>query len=157
MRVKKTGLERVKAELEKLEIPYELQELPQSTRTAKDAAHAVQCTVGQIVKSLVFTNAEGQPFLILTSGSNQVNEGLVGRTLGGKIQFAKADVVREQTGFSIGGVSPYGLIKKIPIYIDRDLTQYQQVWAAAGSSHAVVRISPQDLVETTSGILISVH
>ena len=157
MRAKKTGVERVKAALEKLEIPFQLQELPQSTRTAKDAAHAVQCSVEQIVKSLVFTTAEGQPLLILTSGSNQVKEGLVGRTLGGKIQFAKADVVREQTGFSIGGVSPYGLIKQIPIYIDRDLTQYQQVWAAAGSSHAVVRISPQDLVKTTGGIVISVH
>lgn len=157
MRVKKTGVERVKAALEVLEIPFQLQELPQSTRTALDAAQAVQCTVGQIVKSLVFTTGEGQPILILTSGSNQVDEGLVGRTLGGKIQFAKADVVRERTGFSIGGVSPYGLIEQIPIYIDRDLTQYQQVWAAAGSSHAVVRLSPQDLVETTSGILISVH
>ena len=110
MRAKKTGVEQVKAALDKLEIPFQLQELPQSTRTALDAAQAVQCTVGQIVKSLVFTTGEGQPLLILTSGSNQVNEGLVGRTLGGKIQLAKADVVRERTGFSIGCIdsSPGG-------------------------------------------------
>jgi Cys-tRNA(Pro) deacylase len=153
----KASVERVKTALERLNISFDLQELPQSTRTAEEAALAVMCRVGQIVKSLIFLNAEGQPLLILTSGANQVDEKLVSQSLGGKIHFASAEIVREETGFSIGGVSPYGLKKQIPIYIDRDLLNFQHVWSAAGSPHAVVRISPADLVETTQGTVISVH
>lgn len=157
MSKKNFSVERVKSALEELDIPIRLQELPQSTRTAVEAAEAVQSSVGQIVKSLVFITVEDQPLLILTSGSNKVDEEFVSRDLGQKIRFASADIVRQQTGFAIGGVSPFGLKKEIPIYIDRDLMEYEQVWAAAGSSHAVFCISPQDLVETTGGLLISVH
>ncbi len=157
MSKKKSSVERVKAALEKLDISVDFQELPQSTRTAVEAANAVQSDVGQIVKSLVFINANDQPLLILTSGSNQVNEKLVSKSLGYKIHFANADIVRQQTGFAIGGVSPIGLRNKIPIYIDKDLLQYPLLWAAAGSSHAVFSISPQDLVDTTHGKVISVH
>ena len=157
MSKKNASVKRVKAVLEKLGIPIELQELPQSTRTAVEAAQAVQSSVGQIVKSLVFISTTNQPLLILTSGSNQVDEDLVSGALGEKIQFANAETVRQQTGFAIGGVSPYGLKKEIPIYIDRDLLQHELVWAAAGSSHAVFSISPQNLVETTGGMVISVH
>ena len=157
MSKKKSSVERVKAALEELDIPVHIQELPQSTRTALEAAQAVQSNVGQIVKSLVFTNAKDQPLLILTSGSNHVDEKHVTKTLGYEIHFADADIVRQETGFAIGGVSPYGLKKKLPIYIDRDLLKHQLVWAAAGSSHAVFSISPQDLIDTTKGIVITVH
>jgi Cys-tRNA(Pro) deacylase len=157
MSKKKSSTDRVKTALAALDIPVQFQELPQSTRTAVQAAQAVQSNVGQIVKSLVFINEANQPLLILTSGSNQVDEELVSTTLGHKIRFANADFVRQQTGFAIGGVSPYGLKKEIPIYIDRDLLQHQVIWAAAGSSHAVFSISPQDLVTTTEGKVISVH
>lgn len=154
---KNSSVERVRAVLEKLDIPIQIQELPHSTRTAVEAAEAVKGTVGQIVKSLVFKTPEGQPVLILTSGSNQVDEKYVGSLLGRKIYFADAEYVRVQTGFAIGGVSPYGLKKEIPIYIDRDLIQYELVWAAAGSSHAVFSMSPHDLVGTTQGEVIAVH
>lgn len=154
---KNSSVERVKAVLEKLEIPIQVQELPHSTRTALEAADAVKSAVGQIVKSLVFKTPEGQPVLILTSGSNQVDEKYVGSLLGRKIRFADAEYVRAQTGFAIGGVSPYGLKKEIPIYIDRDLIQYELIWAAAGSSHAVFSISPPDLIGTTQGEVIAVH
>ena len=157
MSKKNFSVERVKAALKELAIPIQLQELPQSTRTAVEAAEAVQSSVGQIVKSLVFITPDDQPLLILTSGSNKVDEEFVSSSLGQEIRFANADIVRQQTGFAIGGVSPYGLKKKIPIYIDRDLLAYEQVWAAAGSSHAVFCISPQDLVKTTAGVVISVH
>lgn len=156
MSKKKSSVERVRAALDELGIPYNLQELPHSTKTAGEAAQAVQSSVGQIVKSLVFLTAENQPFLILTSGSNQVDEEHVSLSLG-KIHFASPEIVRQYTGFSIGGVSPFGLKNQIPIYIDRDLLDYSQVWSAAGSSHAVVRISSQDLVEATNGKVISVH
>lgn len=152
-----SSVERVKAALDKLNIPIQFQELPHSTRTAVEAAEAVQSSVGQIVKSLVFIIGDDRPLLILTSGSNQVNEDHISRMLGDKIRFANADVVRKQTGFAIGGVSPYGLKREIPIFIDRDLLQHDLVWAAAGSSHAVFSISPHDLVETTGGEVISVQ
>lgn len=157
MSEKKSSVQRVKEVLENLAIPIQFQELPQSTRTAVEAAQAVQSSVGQIVKSLVFIAGSDQPILILTSGANQVDEKLVGSLLGERIHFADADTVRQQTGFAIGGVSPYGLKKQIPIFIDRDLLQYQLIWAAAGSSHAVFSIAPPDLVATTGGEVISVQ
>ena len=157
MNKKASSVERVKAALDKLNIPIQFQELPLSTRTALEAAEAVQSSVGQIVKSLVFIIGDDRPLLILTSGSNQVDEDHISRMLGDKIHFANADVVRKQTGFAIGGVSPYGLKREIPILIDRDLLQHDRVWAAAGSSHAVFSISPRDLVETTGGEVISVQ
>lgn len=150
-------MKRVQAALKMLDIPVQITELPHSTRTAAEAARAVQSSVGQIVKSLVFITGNDQPLLILTSGSNQVDEKLVSRTLGEKINFATADIVRQHTGFAIGGVSPFGLKYQIPIYIDRDLLEHQIVWAAAGSSHALFSISPHDLVDTTNGKVISVH
>lgn len=157
MSKKNSSVERVKGVLDTLGISSQVQELPHSTRTAVEAAQAVGSKVAQIVKSLVFISAEEIPILILTSGSNQVNEKHVGKQIGEKIRFADAAFVREQTGFAIGGVSPYGLTKEIPIYIDRDLLQHDLVWAAAGSSHAVFSINPQDLVETTQASVISVH
>ncbi|HDD61598.1 MAG TPA: YbaK/EbsC family protein [Chloroflexi bacterium] len=153
-----SSTQRVKDALEKLGIPVTVQKLPDSTRTAKEAAAAAKCQVGQIVKSLVFQTANSQkPILILTSGANHVNEKLVGAQLGEDIQFASPDFVREETGFAIGGVSPYGLIKEIPIYIDRDLLDHSLIWAAAGSHHTIFSIQPQTLVSTTGCQVISVH
>jgi len=153
----RNSTQRVKDDLEKLGITATVQELPDSTRTAQEAATAAKCQVAQIVKSLVFqTKDNKKPVLILTSGANKVDEKLVGELLGEEIQFAPADFVREETGFAIGGVSPYGLIKEIPIYIDRDLLDHSIIWAAAGSHHAVFSIHPQTLVATTGCQVISV-
>jgi prolyl-tRNA editing enzyme YbaK/EbsC (Cys-tRNA(Pro) deacylase) len=158
MAKKNSSVERVEEVLRSLDIPVTVQELPDSTRTAKEAAAAVDCQVSQIVKSLVFiTKKQQNPILILTSGANKVDEGLVSAYLGEDIQFASADLVREETGFAIGGVSPYGLKKEIPIYIDRDLLDHSLIWAAAGSHHAVFSIKPQILVKTTGGRVIPVH
>jgi len=153
-----SSTQRVKDALEKLGIPVTVQELPDSTRTAVEAAAAAKCQVGQIVKSLIFqTVTRQEPVLILTSGANKVDEKLVGAQLGEPIQFAPPNFVREETGFAIGGVSPYGLIKEIPIYIDRDLLDHSIIWAAAGSHHAVFSIQPQTLIDTTGAKVISVH
>ncbi len=154
---KNSSVERVKKALEDLDLPYQVQELPRSTRTAVEAAAAVNSNVGQIVKSLVFQTAQKEPLLILTSGSNQVDEKMVSDTIGTQIRFADADFVRQQTGFAIGGVSPYGLANEIPIYIDRDLLQYPVIWAAAGSSHAVFSIKPTDLLNSTGAQIIDVQ
>ena len=154
----KSSVQRVIDTLTGLDIHSQVKELPDSTRTAQEAANAVDCHLGQIVKSLVFqTKSSLKPILILTSGENQVNENMVGELLGEEIKFAPARFVREQTGFAIGGVSPYGLIKEIPIFIDEDLLKYEVIWAAAGSHNAVFSIAPQQLVTTTGARVISVQ
>lgn len=153
-----SSTQRVEDTLKALGIPVIVQKLPDSTRTAGEAAAAAKCQVGQIVKSLVFQTKESQePVLILTSGDNQVNEKIAGKQIGKEILFASPEFVREQTGFAIGGVSPYGLIKEIPIYIDRDLLDHSVIWVAAGSHHAVISIQPDMLLSTTSCQIISVH
>ncbi len=153
-----SSTQRVKDAIKSHGIPVTVQELPDSTRTAIGAAAAAKCQVSQIVKSLVFQTVISQkPILILTSGANKVDEKLVGDQIGEEIQFAPPDFVREETGFAIGGVSPYGLIKEIPIYIDQDLLDHSIIWAAAGSHHAVFSIQPQTLIRTTGCQIISIH
>lgn len=155
---KYSSVQRVEYALKSQNIPTNILNLPNSTRTAKEAASAVNCIVGQIVKSLVFQSViSQQPILILTSGSNQVDEKLVGSQIGEQIQFAPAEFVREKTGFAIGGVSPVGLKKEFPIYFDQDLLQYELIWAAAGSHQAVFSIQPQVLVNSTGAIIIAVQ
>ncbi|MCJ7715000.1 MAG: YbaK/EbsC family protein [Anaerolineales bacterium] len=158
MNINKSSVQRVLDELESLNLPTHFIELPQSTRTAKEAAEAVNCHVSQIVKSLVFqTSVTNKAVLILTSGSNQVDEVVVGSAVGEKIKFASVEFVRDMTGFANGGVSPLGLKEKITTFIDEDLLQHALIWAAAGSHHAVFSISPEDLVNATGAEVIAVH
>ena len=158
MEEKISGVQRVTAALKELNISVEIKELPHSTKTAIEAAAAVDCQVGQIVKSLIFQTINNRkPILVLTSGSNHVDEIHVGELIGEEIKFASARFVREQTGFAIGGVSPFGLKNEIPTYIDEDLLGYKVIWAAAGSHNAVFSIAPQELTSITSGLVISVH
>jgi prolyl-tRNA editing enzyme YbaK/EbsC (Cys-tRNA(Pro) deacylase) len=155
---KNSSVQRVQKALDSLNVPAQIKELPSSTRTAREAADAVGCQVGQIVKSLVFRGVESQqPYIILTSGSNKVDEKTVAKVLGETIKFASAVFVREETGFAIGGVSPFGLKQDLQTYIDQDLLIFSELWAAAGSPNAVFRIQPDVLVEKTGGIVIPVH
>jgi len=154
---KKSSVQRVLDKLENLNLPTQFKDLPQSTRTAREAAAAVNCHVGQIVKSLVFqTKSTQKPILVLTSGSDQVNEAAVGAVIGEEINFASAEFVREVTDFAIGGVSPFGLKGEITTYIDEDLLQHPVIWAAAGSHNAVFSICPEDLVNVINGKVITV-
>jgi prolyl-tRNA editing enzyme YbaK/EbsC (Cys-tRNA(Pro) deacylase) len=136
-------------------------ELEVSTRTAVEAAEAAGCEVGQIVKSLVFqlevAGIETQkPVLVLVSGTNRVHEKRLGRLLGGMLVRADADTVHEISGFAIGGIPPIGHKTPIQTYIDEDLLQYSEIWAAAGTSNAVFNISPQQLVTITQGQVVCV-
>lgn len=132
-------------------------ELPASTRTALEAAQAVGCQVGQIVKSLVFrTKRSGRAVLVITSGANRVHEPLIEAVLGEPLGKADADFVRQQTGFAIGGVPPLGHEQPLLTFIDQDLLQYTQVWAAAGTPHAVFRLNPRDLPGLTGGQVLRV-
>jgi prolyl-tRNA editing enzyme YbaK/EbsC (Cys-tRNA(Pro) deacylase) len=122
-------------------------EFPAGTRTADDAAAAIGCDIGQIIKSLVFREGDGgAAVLVLCSGSNRVD------TVGLGLVKADADFVREVTGYPIGGVPPWGwATAPTRTVIDRDLLSYDVIWAAAGTPHRVFPVSPSDLVARTGG------
>jgi prolyl-tRNA editing enzyme YbaK/EbsC (Cys-tRNA(Pro) deacylase) len=127
-------------------------ELPASTRTAEEAARAIGCQVGQIAKSLIFkTERTHHPVLIIASGQNRVDEGIFTGYLGEKLEMADANYVKEQTGYVIGGVPPVGLLRPMKTFIDEYLLQYGEIWAAAGTPHAIFRLTPEELVQMTSG------
>ncbi|MBW1713793.1 MAG: YbaK/EbsC family protein [Deltaproteobacteria bacterium] len=135
----------------------EVKELPDSTRTAQEAAQAVGCQVDQIAKSIVFRSLQtDRPVLVVTSGSNRVDEKKIGALLGEAIGQANADFVRQQTGYAIGGVAPVGHLEKVVVFIDQDLLQYDRIWAAAGTPHAVFQLTPAVLVEVTGGQVAAV-
>jgi prolyl-tRNA editing enzyme YbaK/EbsC (Cys-tRNA(Pro) deacylase) len=132
-------------------------ELPDSTRTAVEAAQAVGCQLGQIVKSLVFKAKHSErPVLVIASGANRVDEMIIEGFIGEPLGKADADFVRQRTGFVIGGVPPVGHAGPIKTFIDQDLLQYDEVWAAAGTPHAVFRLDPADLERMTGGKVIRV-
>ena len=149
--------QKVQAAISNAGLPARVIELPHSTRTAEEAARAVGCAVGQIVKSLVFRRADsGAPLLVLASGSNRVDEDRIGATVGSPIQRADADFVREATGFAIGGVPPLGHAQSIEILIDSDLLQFPVVWAAAGTPHAVFAVDPAKLAAAIGARAVAV-
>jgi prolyl-tRNA editing enzyme YbaK/EbsC (Cys-tRNA(Pro) deacylase) len=125
-------------------------ELPDSARTAEEAAAAVGCPVGAIVKSLVFRGeASGGLWLILASGSNRVHEKRLGRLLGDPLVRADADAVRAATGYAIGGVPPLAHATALPAVMDEALLGYEAVWAAAGTPRCVFRAAPQEIAQMT--------
>lgn len=134
----------------------EVRRYPAGTRTAADAATAIGCHVGQIVKSLVFV-ADDRPVLVLTSGSNRVDPDRVASLLGADaVTKADADVVRAATGFAIGGTPPFGHPAALPTLVDRDLLAHEQVWAAAGSPDSVFPLDPDDLLARSGGTVADV-
>jgi prolyl-tRNA editing enzyme YbaK/EbsC (Cys-tRNA(Pro) deacylase) len=149
--------QRVQQTLDSLGLPARVVELPSSTRTALEAAAAVGCQVGQIVKSLIFMGATShKPVLVVASGSNRVNEQALAGILGEPIKKADADFVRTHTGYAIGGVPPVGLTTEVITFIDQDLLAFDRVWAAAGTPHAVFELDPQQLAKITGGQIVSV-
>jgi prolyl-tRNA editing enzyme YbaK/EbsC (Cys-tRNA(Pro) deacylase) len=148
---------KVQDALNKYGLSCQVIEMPQSTRTADDAARAVGCQVGQIVKSLVFQGKQShQAILVATSGANRVNEKKIATLISELLSKADADFVREKTGFAIGGVPPVGHTQPIRIFIDEDLMQYDEIWAAAGTPRAVFKLTPRELQKITGGQVVSV-
>jgi prolyl-tRNA editing enzyme YbaK/EbsC (Cys-tRNA(Pro) deacylase) len=128
-----------------------------STRTAEEAAAACGCAVGQIVKSLVFQGkTSGAPILLLVSGANRVNEKGVAAAIGEALKRPDAAYVREVTGYAIGGIPPLGHATALKTFIDRDLLQYETVWAAAGTPESVFRVAPRALATATGATIASV-
>ena len=153
-----SGVQRVQEALDQSGLSLEVVELPQSTRTAQEAADAVGCQLGQIVKSLVFRGSDSEtPYLVLVSGPNRADLERVSQLVGEPIQMGDADFVREVTGFSIGGVAPVGMPEPIQTLIDRDLLQYDTIWAAAGTPRSVFSLSPDDLRQLTAGQVATIR
>jgi prolyl-tRNA editing enzyme YbaK/EbsC (Cys-tRNA(Pro) deacylase) len=145
-----SGVERFLAEAAARDVDVDVREFPQGTRTALDAAQAIGCDVGQIVKSLVFV-ADGTPLLVLTSGANRVDERALARALEvTTLRKATAEEVRQTTGYAIGGTPPFGHQQPLRVICDRDLTAHDEVWAAAGSPSTVFPLPPVLLLEVTS-------
>jgi len=126
---------------------------PEGTKTAADAATAIGVTVGQIVKSLVF-GVDNEIVMALVSGSNQLDEKKLALAAGGaKCARVDADAVREATGYPIGGVPPFGHSTQLRVFVDPDLLQYDEVWAAAGTWHDNFGAAPADIVRVAGGVV----
>jgi prolyl-tRNA editing enzyme YbaK/EbsC (Cys-tRNA(Pro) deacylase) len=144
--------------LKEIGLSGQVVEFEETTRTAADAAVAIGCTLGQIVKSLIFrAQPSGQAVLVLTSGPNRVEEKLVEAIIGEKLGRADADFVRAATGYAIGGVPPFGYQHLQHTYLDEDLLSYEEVWAAAGTPNAVFPLKPTELQQHTRAKAIRVH
>lgn len=148
--------QRIQAALRERGKDLEVVELPQSTRTAAEAAAAIGCTVAQIAKSILFRAADGSPVLVVASGVNRIDEAKVAALLGRPIGKADAAYVRERTGFAIGGIPPLGHAEAIETLVDEDLLELGEIWAAAGTPNAVFRLEPADLAELTGGRITTV-
>jgi prolyl-tRNA editing enzyme YbaK/EbsC (Cys-tRNA(Pro) deacylase) len=146
--------ERVRIAAAERGLDIEIRRFPDGTRTAADAAAAIGCALGQIVKSLIFA-VDGEVVLAYVSGANQLDEKKLAVAADGQsCQRVDADRVREATGFPIGGVPPFGHATKLRVFVDPDLLQYDEVWAAAGTPHDVFGIAPARLVEASGAVTV---
>jgi prolyl-tRNA editing enzyme YbaK/EbsC (Cys-tRNA(Pro) deacylase) len=136
-------------------LDLQITEMADSTHTAHDAANAVGAPVAAIVKSLVFL-ADGEPLLVLVSGTNRVDVDALGQRLGVTLEKADADTVKAATGYSIGGVPPFGHPTSLRCVMDEDFMTSEQLWAAAGNHRAVFPISPERLRELSQATLVRV-
>ncbi|MEU7469390.1 YbaK/EbsC family protein [Streptomyces sp. NPDC044984] len=135
----------------------QVRRFPEATRTAVEAAAAIGCELSQICKSLIFT-ADGVPVLVLMDGASRVDLDRVREELGAaKVTRAKADVVRETTGYAIGGVPPFGHRTRTRVLADRSLLDHTLVWAAAGTPYTVFPMEPKTLIAHAGGNLVDVR
>ncbi|GKV68643.1 cys-tRNA(pro)/cys-tRNA(cys) deacylase [Sporosarcina sp. NCCP-2716] len=135
----------------------QVEQLPDSTRTAQEAADTIGCEVAQIAKSIIFRlKPSDRPVLAVASGVNRVSEQLVEAHVDGKLGKADAAFVNEHTGYVIGGVPPIGHSEPIVTFIDEDLFRFHCIWAAAGHPKAVFQLTPDELAGMTKGKVIRV-
>ena len=145
---------RVVAAGESLGVTVEPRHFPAGAKTAQDAADAIGCAVGQIVKSLIFA-VDGEVVLAYVSGSNQLDESRLAVAAGGeRCERVDANRVREATGFPIGGVPPFGHTTELVVFVDPDLLRYDEVWAAAGTWNDVFPLDPHALVRAGGGTVV---
>lgn len=147
----------VQEKLAELGYTNKVKQLPDSTGTAQEAADAIGCEVFQIAKAIIFRlKKTDEPLLVIASGINRINEKQIEKHLDDKLGKADADYVSKYTGYIIGGVPPLGHKQPITTFIDEDLLQYEDIWAAAGHPKAVFQMTPDELVQMTEGQVIKV-
>jgi prolyl-tRNA editing enzyme YbaK/EbsC (Cys-tRNA(Pro) deacylase) len=151
------SVQKVQDTLKTLGFSNEVVELQATTRTSAEAAQTIGCQVEQIAKSIIFRRKQtDKPVLVIASGPNRVNERRIEKLISEPLGKADANFVRQKTGFVIGGVPPIGHLEKIEIFIDEDLLNYEEIWAAAGTPNAVFKTTPSDLVKMTGGRVVSI-
>lgn len=152
-----SSAQKIQTILNNLAPNFKVVEFSESTRTAQEAADRVGCQLGQIVKSMIFKGkVTNKAILVLTSGSNRVDEKKISKYIGEAIARADPDYVRSKTGFAIGGVPPVGHTQQIETFIDEDLLNFTDVWAAAGTPNAVFNLLSSDLVKISHGKIVNV-
>lgn len=150
------SVERVVRAAAEHDLAIQVRRFPEGTRTAADAARAIGCEIGQIVKSLVFV-ASDQPMVVLVRGDDRVDTDRLAHAVDApSARRAMAREAGDATGFSIGGIPPFGHRRLLPVLVDEGLLQHEVVWAAAGLADAVFAITPGDLVRVASGRVVSI-
>jgi len=153
-----SSAQKVQDELVRLGYSNTVVEHSEPTRTAQEAAERAGCSIGQIVKSLIFRGAgSGKAILVLTSGANRVSERRIAEYAGEAIVRADPEFVRSVTGFAIGGVPPIAHVTAMETYLDEDLLAFDSIWAAAGTPNAIFELSPADLRRMTSGKVVPIR
>ena len=150
------AVERVRAALAEHGLAPEIVWYEVATPTAAAAAEAIGTEVGAIANSLVFA-LDGEPVLVMTSGAHRVDTGFLGRELGGVLERASKELVKEATGQVIGGVAPVGHPAPVRTFVDRALAGYDPLWAAAGHAHTVFPLSYAELLLVTGGVEVDVE
>ena len=157
MRQLSVSAQRVQDALTAAGVPATIVEYDVPARTSAEAAAVLGCTVAQIAKSLVFRASSGTAVLVIASGANRVDERKVAAHVGEGIGKADAAFVRDCTGYAIGGIPPLGHATSLTTLIDRDLLQYDVVYAAGGTPHAMFPLSPGELVRVAGGNVADVR
>ena len=148
------SMKRVAAAIDDAGLKAEIVVLPDSARTAADAARACNCDVGQIAKSMIFEGQDsGALKLLIVSGAHDVDLSRAAELFGEPLQRADANRVRKETGFAIGGVAPIGHLTPSETWFDAALLRYDVIWGAAGAPHAVFSVAPADLLSATGATL----
>jgi prolyl-tRNA editing enzyme YbaK/EbsC (Cys-tRNA(Pro) deacylase) len=145
--------ERVQAAIDALGLESEIERFAASTATAEEAAAAVGCELGQIVKTLFFL-ADGRPTVVLVAGDRQADTAALAEVLGvarKKLRMGSPETVLETTGFAVGGVSPVGLLTPCDVIADVTLRRFGRVWAAAGEKNAIFGASTEAMVTAVNG------
>lgn len=146
------SLKRVKAALDASGVDYRLEEMTVETRTAQQAADAVNCAVDQIAKSMIMASADTL-YLFVTAGGRMVDAAKASALAGQDLSRPDADRVRKVTGFAVGGVAPIGHLSPISVFFDETLLEFPNVWAAGGTPRHVFEIRPQKLLEICNGVV----
>ena len=147
----KEPVKRAKEALKKFNSEIKVIELEQTARTANDAANSLNTEVGSIVKSLLFRNEENF-FLCLVSGDKRCSLNKLKKIFNSKdLSMASPDEVKDQTGYTIGGVSPVGHKNKLEILVDESLNRFKNLYAAAGHPNCIFKINFDELLNLTNG------